>query len=125
MRILCYVILAAVFVAGAAHADEFVWAGSIGSPDSSTWHEETGRSVVVDGAGNVYIAGGFFWSDVDFDPGPGAATMTSAHARCTLPGLRSWSSAPQRGHSCVPSADSLPHPWQRTTKAEHRFFCLY
>ncbi|WP_198175029.1 SBBP repeat-containing protein [Spirosoma arboris] len=49
-----------------------VWAKSL---DGAQY--EFGFSVAVDGAGNVFTAGSFF-ATVDFDPGPGTASLTSA-----------------------------------------------
>jgi hypothetical protein len=49
----------------------FVWTKTIvGNSDND------GRGITVDATGNVYITG-YFWSQVDFDPGPGIFNLTS------------------------------------------------
>lgn len=51
---------------------ELVWARSMGGSSS-----DMGRSIAVDGNGNVYTVG-TFQGTVDFDPGPGTFELTSA-----------------------------------------------
>jgi len=41
--------------------------------------EESGRAITSDGAGNVYVTG-YFRRTVDFDPGPGVYSFTSANS---------------------------------------------
>jgi len=62
-----------VTIAGySTRAQTLNWAKGIGGTGS-----EQGNAIVVDGAGNVYVAGTF--SDtVDFDPGPGIARLRTA-----------------------------------------------
>lgn len=52
-----------------------VWAKRMGSVN-----DEMGRSVTIDGIGNVYTTG-FFQGTVDFDPGVGVFNLTSAGSR--------------------------------------------
>ncbi|MEJ7739818.1 MAG: SBBP repeat-containing protein [Chitinophagaceae bacterium] len=56
----------------------YVWARKLGSYPNVVL-SDAGRSVVVDALGNTYIAG-YFYGTVDFDPGTGAANLTSAGA---------------------------------------------
>jgi hypothetical protein len=51
---------------------EFQWARTWGG--DGVWDE--GRGVTIDGSGNAYVTGSFFWT-VDFDPGPGVEEHTS------------------------------------------------
>ncbi|MEO6131528.1 MAG: SBBP repeat-containing protein [Saprospiraceae bacterium] len=51
---------------------DFVWAKSLVGPDYSS-----GYSIALDVSGNIYTTG-FFFSTVDFDPGPDSYTLTSA-----------------------------------------------
>ena len=53
-------------------AGHFVWAAAMGGPGS-----DQGRSIALDGQGNLYTAG-IFQQTVDFDPGAGASNLTSA-----------------------------------------------
>jgi hypothetical protein len=60
-------------LAPAIQAQNLVWARQF----SSSIENETGYSVAVDGAGNVYITG-VFRETADFDPGPGETILTAA-----------------------------------------------
>lgn len=51
---------------------EYLWAISIVGKDSEESH-----CVAVDDKNNIYIAGGFFGTEVDFDPGPGTAYLNA------------------------------------------------
>src|SRR5688572_11966291 len=71
-QILLTVLLVICLLAGSsAQAPTWLWAKLIGGTGSF------GRSITVDPSGNVYISGSFI-SSVDFDPGPGTYTLTSA-----------------------------------------------
>ena len=50
------------------------WVHSIGG---STSNEDRGNKIAIDGSGNVYIVGDFCGANVDFDPGPGTAYLSS------------------------------------------------
>ena len=66
-----------VFVSKLNSAGEFVWAKRFGGTGT-----EEGLSIAVDSSGNVYTTGSF--SDtVDFNPGEGAADLTSSPAGWT------------------------------------------
>ncbi|MBI1317328.1 MAG: hypothetical protein GC168_00075 [Candidatus Hydrogenedens sp.] len=58
----------------AAHAadGDFVWAGSMGGPNTNEVFD-----IAVDGDGNVYTTG-FFAGTADFDPGAGVTNLTAA-----------------------------------------------
>lgn len=62
---------AAVFISKLDSNGNFVWAKQIGD---GGW--DVGASIATDAAGNVYVSGQFDGS-VDFDPGPGTATLTA------------------------------------------------
>jgi hypothetical protein len=49
-----------------------LWAYSIGSS-----YYEGGHDIAIDNAGHIYITGYFGGTDVDFDPGPGTAFLSS------------------------------------------------
>ena len=59
------------FVSKLDSSGSYVWARSFGSRQGAV-----GKSVAVDMSGNVYTAG-YFSGTVDFDPGPGTATLSS------------------------------------------------
>ena len=61
-----------VFVSKLDSSGNFTWARRWGAGVF-----DDGRSIMVDGLGNVYITGSFF-DTVDFDPGPGTFNLTSA-----------------------------------------------
>jgi hypothetical protein len=61
-----------VFVAKLDASGNFVWAKQFGGTGA-----ERGYSVAVDSAGNIYT-NGYFSDTVDFDPGAGTTTLTSA-----------------------------------------------
>ena len=63
---------AAVFISKLDADGNFVWAKQIGD---GGW--DVGASIATDAAGNIYVSGQFDGS-VDFDPGPGTATLTAA-----------------------------------------------
>ena len=50
----------------------FIWAKGMGGTG-----DENGISVLVDDAGNLYVAG-YFYGTMDFDPGPGVFELVSA-----------------------------------------------
>ena len=64
-------VLGDIFVAKYDNNGNYMWAKRMGGNGS-----DMGNSIAVDAAGNVYTTG-FFWSTVDFDPGPGVANLTS------------------------------------------------
>lgn len=64
--------LADIFVQKLDSAGNFVWARGMGGTLS-----EGGLGIAIDASGNVYVAG-LFEDTVDFDPGAGTASMTSA-----------------------------------------------
>jgi len=61
-----------IFVSKLDVNGDFVWAKAMGGTDY-----DAGKSVAVDGAGNVYTTG-YFQDTADFDPGAGAFNLTSA-----------------------------------------------
>ncbi|MBD2700192.1 SBBP repeat-containing protein [Spirosoma sp. BT702] len=67
---ICIGLLIWVGLTTAAYAQTFVWAKQMAGGFNS------GKSIAVDGAGNVYTAG-FFNGTVDFDPGPGDFSLTA------------------------------------------------
>lgn len=50
----------------------FLWAKAVGGLSS-----DNSGTILVDGVGNIYIAGAFYSSTVDFDPGAGTFTVNS------------------------------------------------
>ena len=67
-------ILASIFimVASSLKSQNYVWAKSLAGTDM-----DQGKSVAVDASGNVFTTG-TFRGTVDFDPGAGSASLTSA-----------------------------------------------
>ncbi|MCE2835377.1 MAG: SBBP repeat-containing protein, partial [Chitinophagaceae bacterium] len=61
-----------IFVAKYDASGNYVWAIGMGGTNG-----DVGRSVAVDGSGNVLVTG-YFQGTVDFDPGPGTSNLTSA-----------------------------------------------
>ncbi len=61
-----------VFFAKYDAGGNYVWAKSIGSNNI-----DRGYGLAIDDLGNVYLAGTFYSSNVDFDPGAGVAGLTS------------------------------------------------
>ncbi len=62
-----------MFLAKYTAGGEYLWARSAGGKGS-----EEVRGVATDGSGNIYIAGLFFGTGADFDPGPGTLILDSA-----------------------------------------------
>ncbi|MCH8904427.1 MAG: SBBP repeat-containing protein [Bacteroidetes bacterium] len=61
-----------IFVLKLDAAGNFIWAGSMGGPD----YHDTGQSVSVDPAGNVYAVG-YYFDTADLDPGAPVLNFTS------------------------------------------------
>ena len=61
-----------VFVSKLDASGNYVWAKKMGGASY-----DDGRSIAVDGSGNVYITG-YFQATADFDPNAGSANLTSA-----------------------------------------------
>lgn len=51
----------------------YIWAERIGGAV-----DDYGDKVILDGSENVYVTGSFEGTDIDFDPGPGTALLSSA-----------------------------------------------
>lgn len=66
-----------IFISKLDAAGNFVWAKKMGGTNPNG---ETGVALVVDAAENIYTTG-FFEGTVDFDPGTGTTTLTSAGQR--------------------------------------------
>lgn len=64
-----------IFAAKYNSSGQYQWAFSIGA-GSTLWEE--GQGIVADNFGNVYVAGRFQGTNVDFDPSINSATLTSA-----------------------------------------------
>lgn len=62
----------AVYFAKYDASGNYLWAKTISGSSPSIGH-----SISVDAAGNAWITGSFTGSSVDFDPGPGVATLTT------------------------------------------------
>lgn len=62
-----------VFFAKYDSSGNYLWAKSVGGSSY-----EVGNGITVDGLRNVYLTGPFSGTDVDFDPGPGTAYLSSA-----------------------------------------------
>ncbi|MBC7864895.1 MAG: SBBP repeat-containing protein [Bacteroidia bacterium] len=56
-------------------AGSFLWARQIGGPSDTPW----ARAIATDSSGNSYTSG-YFYDIIDFDPGPGVFSLTSATA---------------------------------------------
>ena len=65
------------FVAKQNSDGTYGWAGQLGRYDAIISSSASTKKVALDGSGNVYI-GGYFKGSLDFDAGPGDATLTSA-----------------------------------------------
>jgi len=63
-----------IFVAKYNSAGVYQWAFNIGGAGD----EGVNSAIAVDGSGNVYITG-CFWFTADFDPGPGTANLTATN----------------------------------------------
>jgi len=73
MRFLLFSILAILLLAKAQAQPELVWANHMGGTSTTCYS----YGVAVDNNGNVYSVG-HFWGTVDFDPGAGVYSLTSA-----------------------------------------------
>ena len=62
-----------VFFAKYDSSGNYLWAKSVGGSSY-----EVGNGITADNWGNVYLTGPFSGTDVDFDPGPDTAYLTSA-----------------------------------------------
>jgi hypothetical protein len=61
-----------IYISKLSDAGNFLWAKRMGATNA-----DVGRSISVDGSGNVYTTG-TFEGTVDFDSGPGTSNLTSA-----------------------------------------------
>ncbi len=61
-----------IFISKLDASGNFLWAKRMGET-----YEDRGRSIEIDGSGNVYTTG-FFGGTADFDPGAGTSNLTSA-----------------------------------------------
>ncbi len=67
-----------IFVSKLDASGNYVWAKRMGGMGGMGGiGDDEGRSIAVDGSGNVYTTG-YFRGTADFDPGPGEANLTSA-----------------------------------------------
>ncbi len=64
-----------IFISKLNGSGNLVWAQSIGS----SWGDEVGNTIKIDGSGNIFLTGSFFGS-VDFDAGPGTQILTAGGA---------------------------------------------
>ena len=71
-RVIALLLLCLTPLAARAAEGAFVWARSMDGTD-----EGGGTAIALDGAGNIYITGGFTGT-ADFDPGAGTFNLTSA-----------------------------------------------
>lgn len=63
-----------IFLAKYDPNGELLWVHGFGSADNIVITPEEGRGIGVDSLGNVYFTGRFY-GDIDFDPGPGTASL--------------------------------------------------
>jgi PKD repeat protein len=63
-----------IFLAKYDASGNYLWAMGMGMSGTS---DDWGKSLALDGSGNVVVTG-FFYGTVDFDPGSGTANLTSA-----------------------------------------------
>lgn len=69
-----------IFVAKYTASGNYAWAFKIGgSGGDNSWYKST--DIAVDCAANVYVAGAFASSNVDFDPGAGSVLFSSAGSK--------------------------------------------
>ncbi|MFC2088949.1 SBBP repeat-containing protein [Calditrichota bacterium] len=61
-----------IFFAKYNSSGEYQWAHSIGGSET-----DIGKGIAVDGSGDIYIAGYFQGTDIDFNPGSGTAYLSS------------------------------------------------
>ncbi len=66
-----------VFISKLDVNGNFVWAKSMGGPNTTASQHDRGWCITVDNLGNVYTTGDFDGTG-DFDPGPGVYNLTSA-----------------------------------------------
>ncbi len=64
------------FIAGYNNTGDYRFAGVLGGYANTPLAEE-GSAIARDAAGNIYVAG-YFQGVVDFDPGPGTATLSAS-----------------------------------------------
>lgn len=65
-----------IFILKTDASGNYIWAKSIGSSGV-----DAGSSIAVSPAGNIYITG-YFYGNVDFNPGPGIDTLMNADHPC-------------------------------------------
>ncbi|MEM6348154.1 MAG: T9SS type A sorting domain-containing protein [Bacteroidota bacterium] len=63
-----------IFLAKYSPNGALLWVHAFGTADNANSQPEQGRGIGVDSLGNVYFTGRFY-GDIDFDPGPGDATI--------------------------------------------------
>ncbi|MFH1335204.1 MAG: hypothetical protein ABII96_01690 [Candidatus Zixiibacteriota bacterium] len=64
-----------IFIAKYDSSGNYLWARGIGGTN-----DDVGARIKIDGSGNVYFGGWFSSANVDFDPGPDTAILSSAGA---------------------------------------------
>jgi len=64
-----------IFIAKYDAAGNYLWAFRVGGTGT-----DIGYALAVDATGNIYVTGQFMGSNVDFDPGPGMANLSSIRA---------------------------------------------
>jgi len=74
LKNICIILLVIGFKYSSIGQPNFVWANQLGGTGS-----DIGYSIASDASGNVYTTG-YYSGTVDFDPGPGVFTLTSAGA---------------------------------------------